>query len=249
MYEKELQTLGLSEKEAKVYLTSLELGADTAQNIAQRSGINRATTYVQIELLKQKGLMSQFEKGKKTFYTAESPERLASLLSSFEKEINFKKSELTRILPSLQDLFAGAGERPKVRFFEGAEGSKALHAEYLMVKNKKIEAFVNLDQLLKFAPKHEEDYTPHRISKNIHGYIIYTQKSGVWTEGTDEKKLREARYLPPADTEDEICADIDIFDNKVAIITYRSKPTCVIIEDSDIAKTLRTVFRALWKKL
>lgn len=73
MYEKELQNLGLSEKEAKVYTTSLELGPDTVQNIAKESGINRATTYVQIGTLKEKGLISEFEKGKKTYFVAESP--------------------------------------------------------------------------------------------------------------------------------------------------------------------------------
>ena len=55
MYEKELQDLGLSEKEAKVYLTALEMGAETAQNIAKKANVNRATTYVQIDSLKAKG--------------------------------------------------------------------------------------------------------------------------------------------------------------------------------------------------
>src|SRR3989338_7637729 len=130
MYEKELQHLGLSEKEARVYIASLELGADTAQHIAQKATINRATTYVQIELLKKKGLMSEFEKGKKTFYTAESPERLAGLINAMEKQVDLKRTEMARILPNLQDLFLGAGYRAKVRFFEGIEGMKALREEY-----------------------------------------------------------------------------------------------------------------------
>ena len=95
MYEKELQHLGLSEKEARVYIASLELGADTAQHIAQKATINRATTYVQIEALKKKGLMSEFEKGKKTLYVVESPDRLQSLLRVFEKELDLKKAKET----------------------------------------------------------------------------------------------------------------------------------------------------------
>ena len=113
MYEKELQALGLSEKEAKVFLASLELGPDTVQNIAKKSGINRPTAYVQIESLKKKGLMSEVEKGKKVLNTAESPERLSSLLNALEKELDFKKIEIKRILPALQELSLGAGERPK----------------------------------------------------------------------------------------------------------------------------------------
>lgn len=40
MYEKELISFGLSEKEAKVYLAALELGAETAQNLSKKAGIN-----------------------------------------------------------------------------------------------------------------------------------------------------------------------------------------------------------------
>lgn len=41
--ENKLKELGLADKEARVYLASLELGSDTVQNIAKKSGVNRAT--------------------------------------------------------------------------------------------------------------------------------------------------------------------------------------------------------------
>jgi HTH-type transcriptional regulator, sugar sensing transcriptional regulator len=152
MYEKELINLGLSEKESKVYLAALELGPETAQKIAQKAGINRPTAYVQIESLKNRGLMSQFDKGKKTFYVAESPERLSSLLNVLEKELEFKKVETERVLPSLLNLFAGKGERPKVRFLEGVEGLKTIQQEFLRSKEKKIVGLTNLDELYNLVP-------------------------------------------------------------------------------------------------
>ena len=44
-----LEEFGLSEKEAKVYMASLEIGEATADQIAKHSGVNRSTTYVQIQ--------------------------------------------------------------------------------------------------------------------------------------------------------------------------------------------------------
>ena len=99
MFEKELQNLGLSEKEAKIYLASLELGPETVQNIAKKAGINRPTTYLQIESLKEKGLISEFQRGKKTFYAPESPNRLLSMLGTFEKELDFKTSAMCFVFP------------------------------------------------------------------------------------------------------------------------------------------------------
>ena len=74
MLEKDIEKLGLSEKEAKVYLASLELGPSPVQVISQKSKVNRATTYVVIDSLMAMGLMSTYDEGKKTFFTSESPE-------------------------------------------------------------------------------------------------------------------------------------------------------------------------------
>jgi sugar-specific transcriptional regulator TrmB len=49
-----LQEYGLSEKEAKVYLTILELGTNIASTIARRSEIKRVTVYTILDDLKKK---------------------------------------------------------------------------------------------------------------------------------------------------------------------------------------------------
>ncbi len=247
MYEKELQSLGMAEKEAKVYLTSIELGPETVQNLAKRSGINRATTYVQIEMLKKKGLMSEFEKGKKTFYTAESPDRLHSFVSNMQKEIDMKKSDLDRILPTLQNIFSGAGERAKVRFYEGMEGILALREEFLKNKGKRIESFTNLDMLFNLFPKHEDEYTPKRIAKKITGYVIYTRKEGPVANATDPSKFRVARYMP--ENEFPVSAEISIYDDNISIATNKEHFMGVIISDKFMADTMRALFYGLWNKL
>lgn len=246
-YEKELQNAGLSEKEAKVYLAALELGPDTAQNIAKRAGINRATTYVQIEELKERGLMSELEKGKKTLYVAEQPDRLLTLLNTFEKELNFKKTEVARILPILSGLFASAGERPKVRFYEGVEGTAAVREEFLKTKSRQTEGFINLDRLFDLFPGYENEFTTKRIAKGLRSLVIYTRKDGPLQGATDSTKLREARFIEYGKLPIE--ADITIFDNKVSFASYNSKPIAIIIESKEIASTLRGIFHTLWSSL
>jgi HTH-type transcriptional regulator, sugar sensing transcriptional regulator len=247
MYEKELQNLGLSEKEAKVYTTALELGPDTVQNIAKQSGINRATTYVQIGSLKDKGLMSEFEKGKKTYFVAESPDRLKNLLSSIEKELAVKKTEAASIIPGLLSLFEGMGERPKVRFFEGLEGSRAMHQDLLTTKNKVTQGFLCLDDLFSFFPEYQHEFTDYRIKKKISSHVIYTQKGGPREDAVDKNQLRIAKYLPP--DKFPINGSITLYDDKVAITTYKGKPIGVIIEDKTIADTVKAIFYWMWENI
>lgn len=244
MFERELQNLGLSEKEAKVYVAALELGQETVQNISKKAAINRPTTYLQIESLKTRGLMSQFEKGKKTFFVAESPEQLLRIINVWEKDLAIKKTEANRIIPLLKEVFEGAGERPRVRFLEGQEGAKTLQADFLAVKNKAIESFANLDKVFEIFPKHEEDYSQKRIEKGIESRVIYTRKDGPLAGANDPAKLRRTRYL--ASNKLPLGADITIYDNKVALATYRAKPIGVVIESQEIADTLRAIFNLVW---
>ena len=56
--KEKLQELGLSEKEARVYLALFELGPSVVSGLAKKAGINRSTTYVILETLAKRGLVS-----------------------------------------------------------------------------------------------------------------------------------------------------------------------------------------------
>ena len=49
-----LQNYGLSEKEARVYLTVLELGTSIASTIARRAEVNRVTVYGMFDEMEKK---------------------------------------------------------------------------------------------------------------------------------------------------------------------------------------------------
>ena len=57
MLEKELEKIGLTEKEAAVYLALLKLGPTTALKIARETGIKRPTVYTTLDALKGRGLV------------------------------------------------------------------------------------------------------------------------------------------------------------------------------------------------
>ncbi|KKR30424.1 MAG: Transcriptional regulator, TrmB, partial [Parcubacteria group bacterium GW2011_GWC1_39_8] len=76
MFEKYLKDIGLSDKEAAVYLALLSFDKALVSDISEKAKIKRPTTYVILETLAKKGLVSESNIGKKTFYIAEPPEKL-----------------------------------------------------------------------------------------------------------------------------------------------------------------------------
>jgi len=241
MLDKELQKLGLSDKEAKVYLSSLELGPSPVQVIAQKAGVNRATTYVMIESLIGRGLMSSFEKGKKRFFTAESPDQLMTLLKKEEAEVGTKIKQLG----DMKMIFSNADEKPKVRFFEGIDGLEAIREDALNSKCESLEEIVSLDEYYKIFPPGDNDFR-HTFLKRIGSIpikVLYTSKSGPILK--QKEGVIERRYI--SQDKFSFSTEIVIYGNKISISVCRGKIIGVIIENKNISDSLRAIFNLVWK--
>ena len=105
MIEKILKKYGLSEKEAKIYLTLLEMGKSAVSDIAKKAGINRSTTYVIIEALIEQGLVNTSEENKVKRYTATPPSNLIRTIEETIEKQNELLNEVNTVLPELETLF------------------------------------------------------------------------------------------------------------------------------------------------
>lgn len=244
--------IGFSENEARVYHALLELRSATAQQIAQQAGVNRPTTYVQLDRLMKLGLVSSYEKaserknGKsKTYFRAEDPEHLKSILEKEGRKIKERDRALSELLPKLEELFVSSGDRPRVRFFEGIDGIRTMQEEFLKGSGQLVEGITSWDDVLKLDPEHQTTYRPKRIQKGIKSRVIYTSSRGPILQKEDASSLRESRFVP-ADTF-PISADISVSGNRVAFVVLKEKPFGVIVENADVAKTIRTFFKLAWE--
>ncbi len=248
-----LTKIGLSQNEAKGYLALLDLGSATAQQIAQKAAVNRPTTYVQLDSLMKMGLISSFEKNPerkhgatKTFFRVEDPQYLKKLVESEKKSLSEREHELRNTLPELERLFTNAGERPRVRFFEGVEGLRTVQDEFLKTKDDLVESAASLDDVLKVFPQHPESYTPRRVRRGIRSKLIYTTARGPFLKDSDKQMLRESRYVPPEKF--PFSCDIAIYGSNVAASVLREKPFGVVIESNEIANSIRALFYLAWEE-
>lgn len=240
---KELIQLGFSENEARTYLAALELGPSTAQQIAQKSEVNRPTTYVQIDNLMNLGLMSSYMHNKKTLFIAEHPEHLSGILKNREQRLTEQKKFLKDVLPELKELFVTTQERPKVRFYEGKDGILAMAKDIFSTKEKQILSFYSVDLYNSvFTEAERKAFEKLRAQRRIRGKAIYTRAAGPFTN--PPPATLEDRYI--ARDKFPISAGIDIYDNKISAFTLRGKLVGVIVESNEIADTFRSIFNLAW---
>ena len=243
----QLKNLGLSENEAKVYFAMLELGPATVLEISAKAGVNRPTTYVQIESLKKMGLASTQTRGKKQLFIAESPEQLESMIERQRSELEQKKEELHKLLPGLTNIFNLSDSKPQVRFFEGKEGILKIQSEFLKTKSDFIYGISDFDSVIELFPDFSSDYSSKRAQKRIPSKLIYTSSRGPFLSGADKEFLRESKYVPKDKL--SLGSDITIFGDKIAVMALKGKISGVVIEHKEMADSFRSVFKLLWNSL
>lgn len=238
MLDSALQKIGLSEKEAKVYLAALELSQSPVQKIAAKAKVNRATTYVILEGLMKKGIITTYEQGKKRFFVAETPQALKNIISQQQDELNKKEELLKGLLPELYSVHNLMPNKPVVRFYEGKEGLKSMRNEFLEMKSKEAYLIYSPHSVKDVFTEDEiREHRERRIAAGIKTKAIYCDKGSdkLQVHLSDIRRVPEDRF--------PFTSDVTIWEDKVMIASLRGSISGVIIQSQAIADTFRSIFK------
>ncbi len=245
MQPEELQHIGLSLKEASVYIASLTLGKGTAQEIAKKSNLKRPTTYFTIEALMKKGLMSSVYVGKKQYFMAESPDRLVDVFEAKQDEMRRRGEKLNKLIPELKRLSPKVDGSPVVKYYTGKDGALSMVRELLSdVEGENVWIIYPRDIVTSVMSKKELDSIKFdRHAKKVHVNALYT------TKGDELKNSETVTRLCVSDELNEVTADIAVYGNKVRMTAFEDDVVGVVVENKSIASTIRTLFKLAWEKV
>lgn len=235
-----LSLLGMTDMQAKVYLAALELGEGTMQMLARKSGLNRTTIYTFIDELKERGYILETRRAKRRVYSAVHPERLIEMQKT-------RLGGLERILPELLAINNQSAKKPRVTFYEGMKGIEDVYADMLREK-KEILSYEDMDNLEAGLPEQFfASFPKERARRDI--LIRSISRDTPFAREFSKKNrglLRETKFVPAT----EFRTDISIYGDKVALMDLRGDPaSCVLIENQNLAETMRIIWRQLWDTL
>jgi HTH-type transcriptional regulator, sugar sensing transcriptional regulator len=244
---RELTHLGLTEKEAAVYLAAMELGPSVAQDIAKKAKVNRASTYVMIDSLKTRGLVSSYSKGKKKYFAAESPDRLQSMIRLQRQELEGKEAEFNNILPQLLALYNVEGTKPQVRFLEGLEGIKTIQQEMAQLEGEVIQIFP-MDDVHDFIGR-VMDESHKKVQADVKRAHVPVRALAVVKNEEVLKDLpepinTEIRVIPEKDF--PIHGEVSVREDRVILFSYKSSLVAIVITSQVLADTIRALFDLAW---
>lgn len=235
-----LESVGLNDKQAKVYLALLELGQTTAYAIAERCDVKRPTVYVILDELRQKGLVLKIPHAKKQLFSAKSPDEFFG-----EAEERFHMAR--KALPELLAMTSG-DKKPKTLYFEGIEGVKetltygitkfpekeilAFYAHAADASRELIDVFWDYNRAIK------------RQNIKVRG-IAPAHESLKEFRAMDREFGNEIRVIPKTIYNSNI--SIDMGKEFVRLLDFKNLQG-VIIENQDIARTMKQIFEMVWSK-
>jgi predicted transcriptional regulator len=234
-----LQSLGLNEKEAKVYIALLQLGRASAYSVSEKSGFKKPTTYVILGDLIQKGLVTKVPRVRKQLFEPKSPEEFFALA---EERLALAK----KALPELMAM--AVGDTPKVRslFYEGMHGAR--QALWYRMKELAGQEIVGFYASAHDAPKEFIDLCfewGDALAKReikLRGIAPVHPSLRRWQ---DRYKRADYNFKFVPYQEYSATTSIDVGDTFVRIMGFKGLQS-VIIENPNVARSARQIFEMLW---
>lgn len=234
-----LTKLGLKESEAQIYMTTLEQGETTILLLAKATGIKRGTVYEITNRLLERGFLKVTMAEKRRFLVAEDPQTISAKFKEYS-------DTLFSQLPQFLALQNSNEYKPKITYYEGEDGIWQILDDTLH-QNEEILSFDSVANIYHLVnPQKVEDYIKRRVTKKISTRIIALESdvSKLWLKrGVEE--LRDIRIIPKAKY--NFAADIEIYGNKVAIMSYKDHLFGIVIESEQISQLYRSAFELMWQ--
>jgi len=236
-----LEELGLTENEARVYLTLIETGLTKAGVIVKKTKLHRSTTYEVIRRLVEMGLASYIIKAGKRHFRATDPEKFLEVMTE-------REDKLKSILPALKARIHKSEIKQTAEIFEGEKGLKSAFEYALRGMKKGSEAYILVAaRLPDSARRFFNSFHNRRAKMGVKANMIISEMARD-TIGRDREKnpITQVKYLS-----EQIITNVNfnIYGDRTILYMWTEKnPIAFLIESKEIADSLKKYFDILWNR-
>lgn len=251
MLSEYFRTLGLNEKEELVYLAIAKPGKITASLISKRTEIPRATVYLIVNELAEKGLIATQRTQGTTWFVINEPTAFERLVEEEKSQLKAKEDAAKELVTRLAPFINNAQYTiPKLQIFEGQKGVETMLYDYLPEWRESMQRTGDMT----LWGYQDNTFIEHYLRWHNHLWKTMEQDEQIklFTNSSDiEKQLdhkivhREVRKLPEGV---EFSSSIWLYGEFIVMGMTREKPHyAFLLKDSVLSANLRTIFKLLWQ--
>ena len=240
----DLETLGLSPNETKVYVSLLELGLTNVGPIVKKTKLHRMIVYESLDKLINQKLVSFVYKKNRKYFQASNPSTIIEIIKN--------KEELAKqIVPELLKLQKSGDEQLEVKILYGHEGFVSNLQTVVKIVSK-------YDKILRIVGGARGDYFYEIIGDWYKNYINFLTKHKVakWqispdsnSEAFKEKFAKEKNTILKTMKHGLHSPTLTRITPEMVSIEIYAKETVIIqIYNKAVASSYFDYFNLLWKE-
>lgn len=238
----DLIALGLTDGEARVFVSLIRMGQSTAGKIVKESRVSYSKVYEVLDRLMAKGLVSYSMKGQIRHFVAVEPYRLKDYVDRKQAELEAQKEAVGRLTGKLAKISHTSGFS-NAEIFVGLKGLKTAY-ESLFEGAEKGEV---LRYFYPFSSHHEASATFFSKLNIVHREKKIEERglapaefkgSGDYRRVAKDAKWRFVGFPLPG--------TMDIFRGKVLVVSWEDE-TAILIQSFEIANHFCRYFDSVWE--
>ena len=242
----ELQKIGLTEGEIKVYQALLNLGECTKTALVKEAGIAPSNIYDITDRLIKKGIISKVLKNGIAHFSPANPKHILDFLDLKEKEIEKERDIVNEILPTLLAKYKDSREKINIEVFQGWNGLKTIFEDMIEVCKKGDKNYIfgaskgDSEKADIFFLK----YSRMREKKGIFTNIIFN-KDMIGSKRVDffqKSKSYDVKFLNQTTP-----TEIMVYKHVANIIILTKEPLVIRISGKEIASSFKQYFDIMWE--
>lgn len=250
MEEKDIKALisaGLTNAQAKTYLTLLELGQTKVGNIIEKTGLQSSVVHNAINQLIDEGLISYVLIGKIKHYKVSNPHVFLEFLTRKQENIEQTKKEIEKILPRLNLIKEQSKQKTEVEVYKGLKGfNTAYIEEYTNAEENSVFQFISFPTEMQMNESVQNTYIKLNemlIEKNgkLEG-IGNPEIKPIWKKYYPDKKYHDFRYH-----KDDWPFGLMIFKDTIFLEMWGEEPVILRIKDKKFRNEAYKYFKRKWK--
>ena len=245
---KQLEEIGLTNGEARVYKALSQLGASSVGPISDLSKVHRSIIYQILEKLIEKGLVTYIIEGKIKKYQAAPPTMLLNFLEKEKEKLETKEETINELMPTILQM-QSQGKKASATIYSGFSG--ILTATFNILDKLKTNEEYYMINIPAFQPEHHhinwEKFQVKREKLKIFAKQLYNPKvkDEILKERNSHKYIDARRmpidFGPPS-------YYIVYQDTTIIALSQGSQPMAIEIVNQEIADGFKAYCDWLWKK-
>lgn len=241
-YVQDLTKIGLTNGEARVYLSMVQIWPSKVGKIVETSRVSYSKIYNVLERLILKGLASYYIQNNIRYFQSLDPRELYQYIVKKENEIKEQKEQIAELVVNLSK-HANSNKRSTSEIFIG---ERSLRSAYTIL----LDGYKKGDILRYFYPYSDshENATPFYSR-----FYKYQKSKGLIERGIINSDFKNSRHFKeiPKDVKLRyvnfpLPGTIDIFADKLLIIDWKTI-TGILITSSEIVGIFIDYFDNIWK--